>query len=94
MAEVARRAFAEKFGFGRKSLAPRYAILSRYLDLSRITHFFGYFVKKRTVLVKNSVFGQEVHYYTIYIAYFTKLNWQIYIYAQKRRILRTSILKK
>ena len=30
--------------------------------------------------------GQEVHYYMVYIAYFTKLNLQICDYAQKRRI--------
>ena len=32
--------------------------------------------------------GQEVHYYMVYIAYFTELILQICDYAQKRRILR------
>ena len=32
--------------------------------------------------------GQEVHYYMVYIAYFTELNLQICDYAQKRRICR------
>ena len=31
---------------------------------------------------------QEVHYYMVYIAYFTELNLQICDYAQKRRICR------
>ena len=30
--------------------------------------------------------GQEVHYYMVYIAYFTELILQICDYAQKRRI--------
>ena len=30
--------------------------------------------------------GQEVHYYMVYIAYFTELNLQICDYAQKQRI--------
>ena len=32
--------------------------------------------------------GQEVHYYIVYIAYFTELNLQICDYAQKQRICR------
>ena len=32
--------------------------------------------------------GQEVHYYMVYIAYFTELNLQICDYAQKRCICR------
>ena len=32
--------------------------------------------------------GQEVHYYMVYIAYFTELNSKIWEYAQKRRICR------
>ena len=32
--------------------------------------------------------GQEVHYYMVYIAYFTELILQICDYAQKRRIWR------
>ena len=31
---------------------------------------------------------QEVHYYMVYIAYYTDLNLQICNYAQKRRICR------
>ena len=33
-------------------------------------------------------FGQEVHYYMVYIAYFTELILQICNYVQKRRICR------
>ena len=32
--------------------------------------------------------GQEVHYYMVYIAYYTELILQICNYAQKRRICR------
>ena len=32
--------------------------------------------------------GQEVHYYMVYIAYFTELKLRICDYAQKRRICR------
>ena len=32
--------------------------------------------------------GQEVHYYMVYIAYFTELNSKIWDYTQKRRICR------
>ena len=34
---------------------------------------------------KTVFFRQEVHYYMVYIAYFTELNLQICYYAQKRR---------
>ena len=37
---------------------------------------------------KTVFFGQEVHYYMVYIAYFTELNLQICDYAQERRICR------
>ena len=70
----AHRAFAEKFGFGRKILALAYAILSRF------THF----LEDRGLGVNRCFFGttivflgQEVHYYMVYIAYHTELNLQI-----------------
>ena len=45
--------------------------------------------KKKCLFGSKTVFlGQEVHYYIVYIAYFTKLNLQICDYAQKRRICR------
>ena len=39
--------------------------------------------KKSTFWVKTVFLGQEVHYYMVYIAYFTELNLQICDYAQK-----------
>ena len=36
--------------------------------------------------VKTVLLGQEVHYYMVYIAYFTELNLQICDFALKRRI--------
>ena len=39
-------------------------------------------------LSKTVFLGQEVHYYMVYIAYFTELILQICDYAQKRRIWR------
>ena len=36
--------------------------------------------------VTNSVSWQEVHYYMVYIEYYTELNLQVWNYAQKRRI--------
>ena len=35
--------------------------------------------------VKTVLLGQEVHYYMVYIAYFTELNSKIWDYAQKRK---------
>ena len=37
---------------------------------------------------KSAILGQEEHYYMVYIAFYTELNWQICNYAQKRRICR------
>ena len=48
-------------------------------DFRQIRCFFG----SRTVFL-----GQEVHYYMVYIAYFTELKLQICDYSQKRRICR------
>ena len=57
-------------------------ILNIYVILSRFTHFFEISGQKSAIL------GQEVHYYMVYIAFYTELNWQICNYAQKRRICR------
>ena len=52
--------------------------------MSRFTHFLEIFLfGSKTVFL-----GQEVHYYMVYIAYFTELNLQICDYEQKRRIYR------
>ena len=45
--------------------------------------------EKQCLFGSKTVFlGQEVHYYMVYIAYFTELNSKIWDYAQKRRICR------
>ena len=47
------------------------------------------FGQKKCLFGSKTVFlGQEVHYYMVYIAYFTELILQICDYAQKRRIWR------
>ena len=52
-------------------------------------HFLEIFGQKKCLLRSKKVFlGQKVHYYMVYIAYFTELNLQICHYAQKRRICR------
>ena len=52
-------------------------------------HFLEIFGQKKCLFGSKTVFlGQEVHYYMIYIAYFTELILQICDYAQKRRIWR------
>ena len=51
------------------------------------THFLEIFGQKKCLFGSKTVFlGQEVHYYMVYIAYFTGLILQICDYAQKRRI--------
>ena len=53
------------------------------------THFLEIFGQKKCPFGSKTVFlGQEVHYYMVYIAYFTELILQICDYAQKRRIWR------
>ena len=57
--------------------------------MSRFTHFLEIFGQKKGLFGSKTVFlGQEVHYYMVYIAYFTELILQICDYAQKRRIWR------
>ena len=59
--------------------------------MSRFTHFLEIFGQKKCLFGSKTVFSldrQEVHYYMVYIAYFTELNLQICDYAQKRRICR------
>jgi len=52
--------------------------------LSRFTHFLEIFGKNALFWSKRVFLGQEIHYYMVCIAYFTRLNWQICNYAQKR----------
>ena len=52
-------------------------------------HFLEIFGQKKCLFGSKTVFlGQEVHYYMVYIAYFTELILQICDYAQKGRIWR------
>ena len=51
-------------------------------------HFLEDFGQKSDFWVKTVFPGQEVHYYMVYIAYFTELILQICDYAQKRCIWR------
>ena len=54
--------------------------------MSRFTYFLEVYAQKKCFFGSNTVFlGQEMHYYMLCIAYFTRLNWQICNYAQKRR---------
>ena len=59
------------------------------MHLLRFTHFLEMFEQKKCLFGSKTVFfRQEVHYYMVYIAYFTALNLQICDFAQKRRICR------
>ena len=91
VAEVTQTQSGKKFGPVRKfqalTMSVTYAILLRYKDLSRFTHFLEDFGQKRYFFGSKTVFlGQEVH--MAYVAYFTELNLQICDYAQKRSICR------
>ena len=74
----ARLAPAKKFGLGRKFKALTHAILSRIKNCRDLRTFFGdLWAKKVPFWVKTVLLGQEVHYYMVYIAYFTELNLKI-----------------
>ena len=48
---------------------------------------FGRLLAKKCCFGSKAVFlGQEVHYYIVYIAYYTEQNVQIFNYAEKHRI--------
>ena len=56
----------------------------RFVAIYALLEIFG---QKMSFFGSKTVFlGQEVHYYMVYIAYFTELILQICDYAQKRRI--------
>ena len=56
----------------------------RFVAIYALLEIFG---QKKCLFRSKTVFlGQEVHYYMVYIAYFTELILQICDYAQKRRI--------
>ena len=73
-----------------ENFKPEHTLFCRELRFVAIyALFFGdLWAKKVPFWVKTVLLGQEVHYYMVYIAYFTELNSKIWDYAQKRRICR------
>ena len=62
-------------------------LFCRELRFAAIYELLGDLWAKKFLFGSKTVFfGQEVHYYMVYIAYFTELILQICDYAQKRRI--------
>ena len=77
---------AEKFGL-RRNFKPEPTLFCPELRFVAIYALFGDLWAKKCLFGSKTVFlGQELHYYMVYIAYFTELILQIYDYAQKRRI--------
>ena len=72
-----------------ENFQPESTLFCRELRLVAIYALFGDLWAKKCLFGSKTVFlGQEVHYYMIYIAYFTGLNLQICDYAQQGRICR------
>ena len=70
-----------------KNFKPEHTLFCRELRFVAIYALFGDLWAKKCLFGSKTVFlGQEVHYYMVYIAYFTELILQICDYAQKRRI--------
>ena len=79
----ARVAPAEKFG----NFKPEHMLFCRELRFVANYALFGDLWAKKCLFGSITVFlEQEVHYYMVYIAYFTELILPICDYAQKRRI--------
>ena len=84
MAEAARKSLDADENF-----KPEHTLFCRELRFVAIYALFGDLWAKKCLFGSKTVFlGQEVHYYMVYIAYFTELNLQICDYAQKQRICR------
>ena len=72
-----------------ENFKPSHTLFCRKLRFVAIYALFGDLWAKKCLFGSKTVFlGQEVHYYMVYIAYFTELILQICDYAQKRRIWR------
>ena len=70
-----------------ENFKPEHTLFCRELRFVAIYALFGdLWAKKVSFGSKTAFLGQEVHYYMVYIAYFTELNLQICDYDQKRRI--------
>ena len=67
-----------------KNFKPEHRFFCRKLRFVAIYALFGdLWAKEVPFWVKKVFLGQEVHYYMVYIAYFTELILQICDYAQK-----------
>ena len=67
-----------------ENFKPEHTLFCRELRFVAI-----YALVEKCLFGSKTVFlGQEVHYYMVYMAYFTDLNLQICDYAQKERICR------
>ena len=72
-----------------ENFKPEHTLFCRKLRFVANYALFGdLWAKKVPFWVKTVLLGQEVHYYMVYIAYFTELNLQICDYAQKQHICR------
>ena len=72
-----------------ENFKPEHTLFCRELRFVAIYALFGDLWAKKCLFGSKTVFlGQEVHYYMVYIAYFTELILQICDCAQKRRIWR------
>ena len=72
-----------------KILSPNIRYFVAILRFVAIYALFGNLRAKEVPFGSNKVFfGQEVHYYMVYFAYYTEFNVQICDYAQKGHICR------
>ena len=69
-----------------ENFKPEHTLFCRELRFVAIYALFGDLWAKKCLFGSKTVFGQEVHYDMVYIAYFTEWNLQICDYAQKQRI--------
>ena len=70
-----------------ENFKPEHTLFCRELRFVAIYALFGDLWAKKCLFGSKTVFlGQEVHYYIVYIAYFTELILQICDYAQKQCI--------
>ena len=75
-----------------KILSPNIRYFVAMLRFVVIYTLFGRLcARKGPFWVKTVFLGQKVHYYKVYLAYYTELNVQICNYAQKQRICRKNI---
>ena len=76
-----------------ENFKPEHTLFCRELRFVAIYALFGDLWAKKVPFGSKTVFlGQEMHYYMVYIAYFTELILQICDYAQKRRICRKNCI--